>query len=84
MLESLGCVLSGPHNMSEFYSWPQRIAEGDREGERDIKRLPCGAEVGGWHQRAPLYITTWLLLQLGEWDLGFSMGDRQLSPINYQ
>lgn len=37
MLESLGCVLSGPHNMSEFYSWPQRIAEGDREGESDIK-----------------------------------------------
>lgn len=37
MLESLRRTLSGLHDMSEFCSWPQRIVEGDRGGEKDIK-----------------------------------------------
>lgn len=30
-------------------------------------------------KRDRTYATTWLLLQLGEWDLGFSMGALQLT-----
>lgn len=67
---------SAQHDMTESFSWPQRIAALDRGGERDIKGC---CEVGDGHERDHTYAATWLLLQLGERDLGFSMGALQLT-----
>lgn len=36
-----------------FADGPRGWSEEIEEGEKDIKRLECGAKVGGWHQRDP-------------------------------